>query len=82
MQVYEIGKREIVSNNEGARETHHFLAIFRIFSSDWAVLITRFFRPFVIPSVEQSFFQFVNITTDLPHGGLQRDSLCLWLSQW
>ena len=81
IQVYETGRRESVSNNAGARETHHFLAIFQIFSSDWDVLMTHFFRPFVIPSVEQSFFQFVNINTDLPHGVLQGDSLCTAIFQ-
>ena len=31
MQVYEIGRRERVSNNARARETYHFLAIFSDF---------------------------------------------------
>ena len=57
MQVYEIGRRERVSNNARARETYHFLAIFRIFSSDGDMLMTQFFRPFIIPFRYSFLFQ-------------------------
>ena len=39
------------------------------------MLMRHFFRPFVISSVEQSFFRFVNITTNSPHGVLGPRSL-------